>query len=100
MERNTIFIDGEKMLEVLEQELPWIQYWKDACLVVQRNPRLRALVMRPDIPDAHAIERILRYEPMLQRQLYRAIDQLERLQRQRKGEAVPAPVNAHLTLEA
>jgi hypothetical protein len=43
--------------------------------------------MRCDIPDAQAIEieRILRYEPMLHRQLNRAMDQLERLQRRRQG---------------
>ena len=61
---------------------------------------LRAEVMRPDIPDAQAIERILRYEPMLQRELYRAMDQLERLQRRRLGELVPPPANTRLSLEA
>jgi len=38
------------------------------------------------------LERILRYETTLQRQLYRAMSQLERLQRMRQGEAVPAPM--------
>jgi hypothetical protein len=54
----------------------------------------------PASPNAQAVERIRRYEPMLHRQLNRAMDQLERLQRRRRGEAVPPPVNAHLSLEA
>jgi hypothetical protein len=34
----------------------------------------------------------MRYEANLERQLYRALNQLERLQRLRKGESVPPPV--------
>ena len=36
------------------------------------------------------------YAVHLDRQLYRAMDQLERLQRQRRGEAVPPPLNINL----
>ncbi len=38
------------------------------------------------------LDKIIRYEASLDRQLYKAINQLERLQRRRKGEDVPAPV--------
>jgi hypothetical protein len=48
---------------------------------------------RFSLPPADATDNILRYEAHLDRQLYRAMDQLERLQRQRKGEAVPPPLN-------
>ncbi len=44
---------------------------------------------------ADATDKILRYESHLDRQLYRAMDQLERLQRRRKGENVP-PLNINL----
>jgi hypothetical protein len=37
-----------------------------------------------------------RYEGHLDRQRYRAMDQLERLQRQRRGENVPPPLNINL----
>jgi hypothetical protein len=40
-----------------------------------------------------AMDRILRYQATINRQLYQAINQLERLQRLRKGENVPAPLN-------
>lgn len=52
---------------------------------------------RFSLPDAEGIDRILRYETAIQRQMDRALDQLERLQRRRKGEHVPAPVEVHLT---
>lgn len=44
------------------------------------------------LPPGKDLERILRYEASNERQLNRALAQLERLQRQRKGEDVPPPV--------
>ena len=49
------------------------------------------------LPNAEGTDRIVRYEAAIQRQLDRTLDQLERLQRRRKGEHVPAPVKVHLT---
>ena len=43
------------------------------------------------------LDRILRYETTVQRQLVYAINQLERLQRIAKGEHVPAPVSVQLS---
>ena len=48
------------------------------------------------LPSAEATDKLLRYEAHFDRQLYRAMDQLERLQRQRKGENVPPPLNVNL----
>jgi len=48
------------------------------------------------LPAEDATDKLLRYEAHLDRQLYRAMDQLERLQRQRKGEKVPPPLNISL----
>jgi len=42
--------------------------------------------------DEGELDKIIRYEASLDRQLYKAINQLERLERRRKGEDVPAPV--------
>ncbi len=42
--------------------------------------------------SGHDLDKIIRYEASLDRQLYKAINQLERLQRRRKGEDLPAPV--------
>jgi hypothetical protein len=38
------------------------------------------------------VEKLLRYEARLERQMYRAMHELERLQRLRRGEVVPPPV--------
>jgi hypothetical protein len=48
------------------------------------------------LPPVDATDKLLRYEAHLDRQLYRAMDQLERLQRQRRGEKVPPPLNINL----
>ena len=48
------------------------------------------------LPPADATDKLLRYEAHLDRQLYRAMDQLERLKRQRRGENVPPPLNINL----
>jgi hypothetical protein len=43
------------------------------------------------------MDRILRYRTTINRQLFQAMNQLERLQRLRKGENVPAPLTAQMT---
>lgn len=47
------------------------------------------------LPSAEKADRLLRYETHLERQLYRAMDQLERSQRRRMGDAVPPPVSVN-----
>jgi hypothetical protein len=49
------------------------------------------------IPNGDALDKILRYEPAIERQLSRSVDRLERLQRRRQGEMIPPPVSVHLT---
>jgi hypothetical protein len=45
------------------------------------------------LPPDGATDKLLRYETHLDRQLYRAMGELERLQRRRAGEKVPPPLN-------
>jgi hypothetical protein len=52
------------------------------------------------LPPADVIDKLLRYEAHLDRQLYRAMDRLERLQRQRRGECVPAPAVVDVSVHA
>ena len=44
------------------------------------------------LPSEAVLDKILRYETKLERQMYRAMAQLERVQRMRRGEAIPAPL--------
>jgi hypothetical protein len=48
----------------------------------------------PDLqlPDAESLELIMRYETTITRRMYQAVNQLERLQRRRNGEHIPAPI--------
>jgi hypothetical protein len=46
-----------------------------------------------------SIGRILRYQTTINRQLFQAVNQLERLQRLRKGDHVPAPLNVQISSE-
>ena len=49
------------------------------------------------IPDREVLDRILRYETAIERNLGRAVDRLERLQRRRKGKPFPLLVSVRLT---
>ena len=55
-----------------------------------------AELLSSSLPPAHELDKIMRYEAHLDRKEQRAEDRLERLQRQRKGEAVPPPININL----
>jgi hypothetical protein len=44
------------------------------------------------LPGQKIVDKLLRYEARLERQMYRAMHELERLQRLRRGEVVPPPV--------
>lgn len=51
------------------------------------------------LPLGADLDRILRYESAIYRQLLVARNQLERLQRTRQGEKLPAPLNVHLSTD-
>ena len=49
------------------------------------------------LPSREVLDKILRYETNLERQIYRAMAQLERVQRMRRGEAIPAPLSVEVS---
>ena len=51
---------------------------------------------RVAIPESEPLDRVLRADAAAERNLSRAIDRLEHLQRRRRGEVVPPPVNVRL----
>jgi hypothetical protein len=59
---------------------------------VINDPILERTNRHLTLPLSEKLDRLLRYETSVHRQLVYAINQLERLQRSRKGENVPAPV--------
>jgi len=50
------------------------------------------------VPSEAVANRLLRYESAIERQFYRALHELERLQRMRAGE--PVPPRLHVQVEA
>jgi len=59
----------------------------------QATLELERLALLGSVPASGLdLDKIIRYEASLDRQLYKAINQLERLQRRRKGEDLPPPV--------
>ncbi len=65
-------------------------------VMTRENLAIDAEARSFSLPTTDATDKLLRYEAHLDRQLYRAMDQLERLQRQRKGETVPPPLSINL----
>lgn len=64
----------------------------------QRWTKVReAAIGRHALPDSDALDKILRYEAAVNRDLGRSLDRIERLQRQRHGETIPPPVSVRLT---
>jgi hypothetical protein len=58
------------------------------------------LRFRSNHRQKHALrvaDKLIRYEAHVDGQLQRTMDQLERMQRQRRGEAVPPPLNINLS---
>jgi len=58
----------------------------------QNKLKLQVIKKLGNIPSKNELDRLLRYEGAIERQLYKALNQLERLQRLRAGDNVPAPV--------
>ncbi len=61
------------------------------------TPELAAIKDHLRLPNSDEVDRILRYETANNRQLVYAINQLGRLQRARKGEQIPAPLNLQVS---
>jgi len=58
--------------------------------------RLQVLKRLGSIPRKNELDRLLRYEAAIERQFYRALNQLERIQRLRLGDKIPAPLEINV----
>jgi hypothetical protein len=63
----------------------------------QERTDLEIARQRLSIPQGLELERIQRYETSIKRDMYRAMDQLERLQRRRRGEPQPPTLNVNVS---
>jgi hypothetical protein len=63
---------------------------------VKNQLRLQVIKKLGNVPSRDELDRLLRDEGAIERQLYKALNQLERVQRLRLGDNVPAPVEVDL----
>ena len=82
----------QTLIEICDER---IEHHKEQILALEKEKnRLRLQVVKKlgNIPSKAELDRLLRYEGAIERHLYKAMNQLERLQRMRSGDNVPAPV--------
>jgi len=85
----------EMILKLIDEEKKKMEGLK---AIVEENEGLEADARSASyvLPPKETADKILRYETTIERQLYRALNQLERLQRQRRGEVVPPPISVEV----
>lgn len=83
------------ILELLDEQIRNYRLLKPV-FDKKEDMEIEARILSYNLPSKEAVEKILRYETTIERQLYRAVDQLERIQRTRRGEAVPPPLNVQV----
>ena len=103
----------EGVLEEMLVEKTPICYWRLRRAIrsevgeIRRNQAMVALQLKKlnidqsvnSLPQKGAVDKILRYETAIERQLYRAISELERLQGRRRGEVAPPTINVAVSRE-
>jgi len=84
----------QTLIEICDEQ---IEHHKEQTLALEKqkvkNPlKLQVIKKLGSIPEKDELDRLLRYEGAIERQLCKAINQLERQQRLRAGDNVPAPL--------
>ena len=86
----------EQALAFLDRKTGLISWDLEMCEEHERNAE-QAHQAADVLPPPKVLDKFMRYETMLERQLYRAMNQLERLQRKRLGETIPPPLTVEVT---
>jgi len=89
----------KEALKYIDRELA-VLHWRKAECDKREEAEEEARQAAALLPTAEALDKIMRYETTLHRQMYRAMNQLERLQRMRLGEIVPPPVTMEVSERA
>ena len=85
-----------KFLAALQDEKKrLIRYQEEQARIESERTRLESL--RKNVPDAPAVDRLIRYEAHLERSLERASTQLERHQRMRQDQEVLLPIKVDIS---
>jgi hypothetical protein len=83
-------------LRKLGAEINRLKQYQEKCGSVE-SERMKVEIRRQSVPDSRAQDRLLRYEGSLERAFDRALTQLERVQRMRKGQSVLPPIKVDVS---
>jgi hypothetical protein len=86
----------KEALDFIKHEL-MLLHWQKVSHEEREAAEEQARQSAAVLPSMEVLEKILRYETKLERQMYRAISQLERVQRMRRGEDVPPPMTMEVS---
>ena len=86
----------EQALVFIDHKWRIISWNQEICEEHERNAE-QAHQAADVLPPPTVLDKMMRYETKLERQIYRAMNQLERLQRQRLGEIIPPPLTVEVT---
>jgi hypothetical protein len=85
-----------EVLKYLDQKIHALEYWMER-RKERENAEGQARQAAAELPSEATLDKILRYETALLRQRDQAMNQLERLQRRRRGENIPAPMTMDIS---
>jgi hypothetical protein len=83
-------------LEEVNAEIQRLERFRKEYTKVSAS-KLELESLRRSIPEGPQLDRLLRYESAILREIDRTLNQLERLQRMRLGQLVPPPINLNVT---
>ena len=87
----------ENLIKLIDDRLRRMEIFGEWAIEKEKM-KVESEKRRLSLPSGNATDKLIRYEAHLDRQLFRATDQLERIQRQRRGEIVPPPLNVNVAL--
>lgn len=107
------FVEPKELRECLVKEQEWcdkdiwerlidlcneqVDHHKNTIIKLEKEKhknelKLQVVKKLGNIPAKEELDRLLRYESTIERQFYKALNQLERIQRLRSGDNVPPPI--------
>lgn len=86
----------KNILVKIDEEIRRLNRHQKARATVE-TARTQLEMLRRNVPEAPALDRLLRYEASLERSFDRTLTQLERLQRMRQGHPVPPPLKVDIS---
>ena len=89
----------EKLFSEIDAEIQRLRDFGEKWTNTQ-SERIKLEVLRRKIPDSAKVDRLLKYEASLERSFDRTLNQLERLQRQRRGQPLGPRVDVHVSAES